>query len=39
MKKKVSLLLVSICMMIGMAMRPNMILARGGGYCKSVLRN
>ncbi len=36
MKKKVSLLLASICMMIGMAVKPSMILAQGGGYCKSV---
>ena len=31
MKKKVSLLLASICMMIGMAVKPSMILAQGGG--------
>ena len=36
MKKKVSLLLASLCLMLGMTAKPNMIFAQGG-YCKSVL--
>ena len=37
MKKKVSLLLASLCLMLGMVVKSNMIFAQGGGYCKSVL--